>query len=176
MKDEVAELHHEVSHAAQDIQELVKARDEIQKREEELTVTVSRLQNDNRRLQTKACELSATNCDTPRTRGRIYKPEEYSESHQRRFKRQRTESCSQSLSWLEDQGFILITITLMNMSTGKEEAISLCNQDLIELFGQFNDVDKDTLDMVNMMLYIKDWYNVSDGAYHELAKVCREMP
>ena len=70
-----------------------------------------------------------------------------------------------------------MTITLMNVSTGKE-AISLCNQDLIELFGQSNDVDKDTLDMVNMMLYIKDWYNISDGAYHEheLAKVCREMP
>ena len=26
------------------------------------------------------------------------------------------------------------------------------------------------------MLFIKDWYNVSDGAYHELAKVCKEMP
>ena len=69
-----------------------------------------------------------------------------------------------------------MTITLMNVSTGKEKAISLCNQDLIEPFGQSNDVDKDTLDMVDMMLYIKDWYNVSDGAYHELAKVCREMP
>lgn len=69
-----------------------------------------------------------------------------------------------------------MTVTVMNVSTGKEEAISLGNQDLIELFGESNDVDKDTLDMVNMMLYIKDWYNVSDGAYHELAKVCREMP
>ena len=29
---------------------------------------------------------------------------------------------------------------------------------------------------VNMMLYIKDWYNVSDSAYHELAKVCSQMP
>ena len=38
-------------------------------------------------------------------------------------------------------------------------------------------MDKDTLDMVNnIMLYISDCYNVSDGAYHELAKVCREMP
>lgn len=68
-----------------------------------------------------------------------------------------------------------MTITLMNMSTGKEEAISLCNQDLIELFGQSNDVDKDTLDMVNIISRTGTMY-VSDVAYHELAKVCREMP
>ena len=114
------------------------------------------------------------NCDTPGTRGRSYKPEEYSESHKRRLKRHRTESCSQSLSWLEDQEFIPVTVMVRNVSTGKE-AIHLCDQDLFELFGQSNDVDKDTLDAVNMMLYIKDWY-ISDGAYHELAKVCKEMP
>ena len=178
LEDEVAELHHEVSHAAQDIQELMKERGELQEREEELTATVSRLQKDNWRLQTKARELSATtNCDTPRTRGRSYKPEEeYSESHKRRLKRQRTESCSQSLSRLEDQGLIPVTITVRNVSTGKEEAIHLCDQDLFELFGQSEDVDKDILDTVNMMLYIKDWYNISDCAYHELAKVCKEMP
>ena len=90
--------------------------------------------------------------------------------------RDRTESCSQSLSWLEDQGFIPVTVMVRNVSTGKEEAIPLCDQDLFEPFGQSDDVDKDTLDTVNMMLYIKDWYNISDGAYHELAKVCKEMP
>ena len=93
-----------------------------------------------------------------------------------RLKRQRTESCSQSLSWLEDQGLIPVTVTVRNVSTGKEEAIHLCDQDLFELFGQSEDVDKDILDTVNMMLYIKDWYNISDCAYHELAKVCKEMP
>ena len=85
------ELHHEVSHAAQDIQELRNERDELQEREKELTASVSRLQKDNQCLQAKARELSATTaCNTPRTRGRSYKPdEEYSESHKRRLKRQR---------------------------------------------------------------------------------------
>ena len=69
-----------------------------------------------------------------------------------------------------------MTVLVRNVTTGKEEAIHLCNQDLFELFGQSEDMDKDTLDIVNMMLYIKDWYNISDGAYHELAKVCKEMP
>ena len=177
LEDEVEELHHEVSHAAQDIQELRNKRDELQEREKELTASVSRLQKDNQRLQAKARELSATTaCSTPRTRGRSYKPEEeYSESHKRRLKRQRTKSCSQSLSWLEDQGFIPLTVMVRSVSAGKE-ATHLCDHDMLELFGQSSDMDNDTLDTVNMMLYIKDWYNISDGAYHELAKVCKEMP
>ena len=105
LEDEVEELHHEVSHSAQDIQELQNRRDELQEREKELTASESRLQKDNQRLQAKAHELSAmTACNTPGTKGRSYKPdEEYSESHKRRLKRLRAKSCSQSLSWLEDQ-------------------------------------------------------------------------
>ena len=61
-----------------------------------------------------------------------------------------------------------------SVSTGKE-AIHLCDHDMLELFGQSSDMDNDILDTVNMMLYIKDWY-ISDSAYHELAKVCKEMP
>lgn len=37
-------------------------------------------------------------------------------------------------------------------------------------------MNEDELDRVNMALYIKDWYNVSDGAYHELAKAFSQMP
>ena len=100
-----------------------------------MTASVSRLQKDNQRLQAKARELSTTACNTPRTR-RSYKPdEEYSESHKRRLKRQRTKSCRQSLSWLEDQGFIPLTVMVSSVSTGKEEAIHLCDHDMLELFG-----------------------------------------
>ena len=68
-----------------------------------------------------------TNCDTPQKRGRSYKPEEeYSEWHRRRLKRQRTESCSQSLSWIEDQGFIPVSVMVRSAYTGKEETIHLC--------------------------------------------------
>ena len=165
LEDEVTELQQEISHAAQDIQQLVQERNEHQEKEE-LAVTVSRLQKDNQRLKARYRELSAvTNYDTPKTRGRSYKPDEaYSESHRRRLKRQRTESCNKSLSWLEDQGFIPVTVTMQNLSTGMEETIHLCDDDLVELFGQSNDMDDETLDMVSMMLYIKDWYNISDGA------------
>ena len=45
-----------------------------------------------------------------------------------------------------------------------------------ELFGQSEELSKDELERVNMTLYIKDWYNVFDSAYHELAKVCAQVP
>ena len=156
LEEEVMELQEEAAHAAQDIQELVKERDDLQERQEELAMSVSRLEKDKWRLQTKARELSAT--ALPRRRERSYEPEEdYSQSHRRRLKRLRTESCTQSLSWLEDQGFIPVSVTVRSMLTGREEAIHLCDQELSELFGQSDNLDKDSLDTVNMMLYIKDW-------------------
>lgn len=36
-------------------------------------------------------------------------------------------------------------------------------------------MDDSALDTVNI-LYLKNWYNISHGAYHKLAKVCKEMP
>ncbi len=27
-----------------------------------------------------------------------------------------------------------------------------------------------------MILFVKDWYNVSGDAYHELASICKELP
>ena len=31
-------------------------------------------------------------------------------------------------------------------------------------------------DIVSMMLYVKDRYNISGNAYHEMASLCRQMP
>lgn len=52
--------------------------------------------------------------------------------------------------------------------------IDLRNQALAELF-QCEEVDEDDLDMINMALYLKDWYNISHDAYHELAKLSKEL-
>ena len=69
-----------------------------------------------------------------------------------------------------------MTVTVMNTSTGKEDTTTLESQHLTELFGQSEEMTEDELERVNMTLYIKDGYSVSDSAYHELAKVCAQMP
>ena len=41
---------------------------------------------------------------------------------------------------------------------------------LKQMFGEAHEISEDAIDTVNMMLYIKDWYNVSDCAHHEFAR------
>ena len=70
-----------------------------------------------------------------------------------------------------------MTVEVMNTRTGKKEKIDLRNEELEEVFGAGEeDINDEQLDTINMMLYIKDWYNISDSAYNEMAKVCKEMP
>ena len=89
-----------------------------------------------------------------------------SSSHQRRRKRQMSKSCGDSLQWLQNQGYIPVSVSAVSMSTGKTELIDLRNED---------EVNEDDMDMIDMTLYVKDWYNVLHDAYHELAKLCKEM-
>ena len=34
----------------------------------------------------------------------------------------------------------------------------------------------DECDTISMMLYVKDRYDISNKAYHEMARICRGMP
>ena len=61
LEDEVEELHHEVSHAPQDIQELRNERDELQEGEKELTASVFRFQKDDQRLHSGPLRTGASN-------------------------------------------------------------------------------------------------------------------
>jgi hypothetical protein len=102
--------------------------------------------------------------------------DDYCGSHQRRRKRQISNSCGDSLQWLQNQGYIPTSVSAVNMHTGKTELIGLRNEALAELFRYEDEVNDDDVDMIDMTLYVKDWYNVSHDAYHELAKLCKEMP
>ena len=59
---------------------------------------------------------------------------EYSESHHQKLKRDRTESCADSLSWLEDQGYIATTVTVINAITGGKETIELHTDEIAGMF------------------------------------------
>ena len=168
----------EVSHAVQDIQELRTVVDELQEGEEEQSVEIYQLKTEIKRLQSRARDLTSELCKSSLpTRRRSYKPEnEYSESYHRKLKCDRAKSCNGSLSWLENHVYIPTTVTVVNGVTGEKEELKLCSDNLKQMFGETDEISKDAIDTVNMMLYVKDWHNVSDCAYHELAKVCTQMP
>lgn len=109
------------------------------------------------------------------TRGKRKGDSEYTERHARRLKKQRVSASLASLSWLDKEGLKPLKLEVYNSKTNKSETIELNS---IEEALQLNDehLDKESLDRISMMLYVKDRFNVSGCAYRDMAKVCHEMP
>lgn len=98
---------------------------------------------------------------------------ECSDRHMRQVKRQRLDSCCASLGWLEAEGYTSLKIELKNKRTGKIETVSFNGDVLGEDVGTMSQND---LDMLNMMLFVKDKFNISGEAYHRMAQDCKAMP
>ena len=84
--------------------------------------------------------------------------------------------CSASLAWLQKEGLTPVEVVVVNSETKEVQHITL-RKDLeqaLNLSGeQMSDEDAD---MISMMLYVKDKYNISGNAYHEMASLCKQMP
>ena len=101
-------------------------------------------------------------------------PSDYSQRHQRNLRQQRSAKCASSLAWLNAEGYSVMKVTLHDNSSGEITTLDMPSANLL---GPQKDPPTDTeLDKLNMMLYIKDRYNISGGAYHEMAQLCKTMP
>ena len=69
-----------------------------------------------------------------------------------------------------------VSVTAVSIATGDKECIDLPNKALTELFTHKETIDEDDIITVNIMLYLKDWCNISHEAYYKLAKLCKGMP
>ena len=69
-------------------------------------------------------------------------------------------------------------MTVFNTETEKLENITVRKDLDLETALQLNgeELGEQEADLVSMMLYVKDKYNISGSAYHELASLRREMP
>ena len=102
---------------------------------------------------------------------------EYSKSHQRRLIQKRTKSCETSLQWLKDHGMIPTEVTVRRVDSGEKETICISRDEVSDLFGAAYDEEEEyDFNRLNMMLFVKDSYNISGNAYHEFAKLTKEMP
>ena len=118
-----------------------------------------------------ADQLFVTSTGGPRHKRRD--ETEYSQSHQRRLKRRRVNSCELSLRWLQMESYTPTKLELIKNSTGEAETLQLA-QDILGPEG--DTLTQDDLDMINMLLLVKDRYHVFGRAYHEMASICKEMP
>ncbi len=62
---------------------------------------------------------------------------------------------------------------MQNRTTGEVETIMLDREGFLGPEENISDGEVDTL---NMMLCVKNRFDVSGGAYHEMAQLCREVP
>ena len=79
-----------------------------------------------------------------------------------------------SLCFLPLSPSLSIFAQVLNNSTKEIEEITLGNVE--ELLGASSEVQSNDLDVLDMMLYVKDYYNVSDSAYHEMTQICKQLP
>ena len=140
------------------------------------------LETSNDTLKKQVCFLSdkqqkgAQGIGDKDTRGRQQSMEEYSERRYRRLKRKRT-SCAASLAQMEKAGLTPVKVIATNTQTDQLETIVLDDSNICEaLHVHEEDPSKENIEGINMMLYTKDRFHVSGGVYHEMAKVCKQMP
>ena len=60
--------------------------------------------------------------------------------------------------------------------TGKIETINLKQDQLQELFGTEEELTQESVNDLNMILLIKDQYNISSSAYHEMTQISKSLP
>ena len=63
---------------------------------------------------------------------------------------------------------------MKNNTTINIETITINSDELLSPEASF--ATEEEIDLLNMILYIKDKCNVSGAAYHELAQLCKSMP
>ena len=175
LEGDLTELCQESSHVVQDLKHL---HVEKLRQQSKFQEKIAKLEAEKQHLQKRASNLSAAvrNHGVGPLRGSSLKAlDEYSDSHRRRLKRARAENCGDSLRWLQHEGYAPLSVKVQSTKTGKTEFIDLRNEDVEDVFGS-GDVSDNHVDTLNMMLFVKDWYNVSHSAYHEFAKICKQMP
>ena len=145
----------------------------LEKENQELLKHNETLQSQTSYMANQVQKVCSSGYQLTRGYSKSKSPDQYSERHRRTLKRQRTVKCASSLEWLKSEGYYTSEIHVRNDLTGETETITL---ETPNLHSAQDSLDETELDTLNMMLYVKDKYNISGCAYHEMAQLCKKMP
>ena len=149
---------------------------EHQDRNTEAEEAVRSLQEKNKEIKKKVLSLNSklkeVSSHEPSKQYKLV--DELGVRQKQRLKRARSSSCKASLGWLDEESYTPISIQVLNKSTNQVEQIELENVE--ELLGDTSEVHTNDLNLLDMMLFVKDSYSVSDVAYHEMAQLCKQLP
>ena len=108
------------------------------------------------------------------------KSHDYFKHHQKRIKTQLKEECQTTLSFLGLYNFIATKIEVLNTDTNQYETFNLVGEGELTLTDsdpkELTNDDLDDLDNINMWLYLKDKFNISNEAWHEIAMKANGVP
>ena len=96
-------------------------------------------------------------------------------SHQQQWSRRKElhTDVNQALLFLEDEGVRASQVILTHIQTNDKEVLYLHSGTYSKPEEMISTDDDDDLDLV---LYVKDKFGLSDPAYHELSMVCKTLP
>ena len=102
---------------------------------------------------------------------------DYTKQHQARIRRGFKEDCHSALSFLGLYNFIATKVEVFNNDSQQYETISLIEEGQLQLLeSESVELTDDDIDDINMWVYLKDKFNISNEAWHELAIKCKDMP
>ena len=73
------------------------------------------------------------------------------------LKEEREERCAEALAWLEHDGYLPSKLVLSNTKTRETETVTLHECETL----QPDESTEDEVNIINMILYLKDRYNIS---------------
>ena len=101
----------------------------------------------------------------------------YTTCHKARIRKNMKQDCQATLSFLGVHNFLATKVEVYNSDEERYEMISSVEDDKLPLLGsETKELSNKDLDDLNLWIYIKDKFNISHEAWHELAMKSKDMP
>ena len=102
---------------------------------------------------------------------------DYTRRHQSRIRAQWKDHCSSTLSFLGLYDFIATKVEIYNVETHEYDTLQLIEEDELPLTESSPmKLNNEEIDDINFFIYIKDKFNISNEAWHELAMKTKNVP
>lgn len=102
---------------------------------------------------------------------------EYSKQHKARVRKQLKEQCESTLSFLGHYNYVPSRVELYNQDTEEVEIFVFMDDSELNVTGEDEkEISQCEVDDMNMWLYIKDKFNISNEAWHEVAMKSKDPP
>ena len=102
--------------------------------------------------------------------------QDYSKRHQSRVRRQMVTVCETSLSFLGLNNFVVAKVEIFHENTQEYETLTLVDKEDIQTSSRTETLTNEEIDEINLLLYTKERFNISNEAYHEFAMICKDLP